>query len=123
MIRCEGLKSKIPLFLLTLFLFASCSHFPFFRGAESEFDSGLALFNQGRYEEAIPYFRKASEIDPKYTKAYLYLGRSYLNLGRFLEAIPPLRTTLELSPDGGQKEIVNLLVDALMGARLLPGKE
>lgn len=114
-------RSKIPLLIfLTILFLGSCTGLrSFFRGAEGEFDSGLALFNQGRYEEAIPYFRRATEGDPKFGRSYLYLGRSYLNLGRFLEAVPPLRTALELSPHESRKEIYNLLLDALLSCRLL----
>ncbi len=98
------------------FLINSCSGAHFFSGAQYEFDKGLALFNTGKYEEAIPSFQKAVEIDPEYARAYLYLGRSYLNLNRWNEAIPPLRTALRLSPDETKREAVNLLIDAFFGA-------
>ncbi len=116
------MRRRLAAFLLVPLFVISCTHLNWLRGAESEFDSGFSLFSQGRYEEAIPHFRTAVEIDPKYGKAYIYLGRSYLNLGRYLEAVPPLRSALDLSPQDSEKEIVNLIVDALMGARIQPGK-
>ena len=85
--------------------------------AEQDFDIALGLFNQGRYEDAIPHFRKAIEAEPGFGKAYLYLGRSYLNLGRFMDAVPPLRTAFDLAPDETKNEISNLLLDAMMGIR------
>ncbi len=88
--------------------------------AEQDFDSGLALFNQGRYEEAAPYFQKAADADPRSGRAYLYLGRCYLNLGRFADAVQPLRAALELSPDDMQNEIFNLVLDAMMGGHPRP---
>ncbi len=114
------MKKRLLTGLLIPLLLVSCSHFHLFKSAESEFDSGLALFNQGKYEEAIPYFRYATEKDPKYTQAYLYLGRSYLNLGRYLEALPPLRAALEQAPQSMEKEVYKLLMDALIGAKILP---
>lgn len=39
--------------------------------AEQDFDIALGLFNQGRYEDAIPHFRKAIEAEPGFVKAYL----------------------------------------------------
>lgn len=85
--------------------------------AEQDYDLALGLFNQGRYEEAIPYFRKSIEVEPKFGKAYLYLGRSYLNLGRFVDAVPPLRTAFDLAPAETKNEITNLLLDAMIGIR------
>jgi len=105
----------IVLFMLVL---CSCAGVWIKRDARIEFDQGLASFNQGRYEEAIPRFRKATEIEPKYTEAFIYLGRSYLNLGRWTEAIASLRTAYRLSPEETKKEAVNFLLDALIGGAL-----
>ncbi len=98
--------------------FTSCAGLGFLSAAQSEFDKGLTFFNNGKYEDAIPHFRRATEIDPDFGKAYLYLGRSYLNLDRWTEALPPLRTAYRLSPNETKKEAVNLLIDALFGAAI-----
>lgn len=117
---CSARSGMLLLLVLALSSAASCSSVRcFFRPAETEFEAGLVRFNEGMYEKAIPHFRRATECDPKSARAYLYLGRCYLSLGRFLEAIPPLRAALELSPSQSGKEIYNLLLDALIGARLM----
>ncbi len=108
------IKKWIPL-VAVIFLINSCSGAQLFSGAQYEFDQGLALFNTGKYEEAIPRFQKAVEIDPEYARAYLYLGRSYLTLTRWNKAIPPLRTALRISPGETKREALNLLIDALFG--------
>ncbi|RJQ48159.1 MAG: tetratricopeptide repeat protein [Nitrospiraceae bacterium] len=87
-----------------------------FTDAASQFEKGIAFFNQGNYEEAIPHFRKATELDPNFGKAYLYLGRSYLNLRKWVDAVPPLRTAFRLAPEETRKEAFNILIDALLGA-------
>jgi len=110
-------KKKL-LLIAAIFIFSSCAGVGVRPDAQSEFDLGLALFNRGKYEEAIPHLERATEIDTDFARAYLYLGRSYLNLSRWLEAIPPLRTAFRLSPDESKKEVVNVLVDALFGAAL-----
>jgi len=84
--------------------------------AERAFESGLTLFNAGKYAEAAQYFAKAVEADPKFGKAYLYLGRSYLNLGRFRDAVEPLRAAFSLEPEQSRKEIASLLLNAFLGA-------
>ncbi|HMK59949.1 MAG TPA: tetratricopeptide repeat protein [Dissulfurispiraceae bacterium] len=98
-------------------LISSCALFGIY-SAQDEFDRGMSYFNRGQYEAAIPYFEKATDLDPNFTDAYLLLGRSYLNLGKWALAVPPLRAALQLSPEKTKREISNLLVDALMGGGL-----
>jgi tetratricopeptide (TPR) repeat protein len=93
----------------------SCAGLEVRSEAQLAFEQGVALFNQGRYEEAIPHLLKATELDPEFAQGYLYLGRAYVNLGRWGEAVMPLRTALRLSSDTTRKEIVPLLIDALFG--------
>jgi Flp pilus assembly protein TadD len=81
--------------------------------AQYEFDQGLALFNGGRYEEAAGRFRRATELDPNFGRAYFYLGRSYVSLKRWREALSPLRTAYRLSPDETKREAFDILIDAL----------
>lgn len=101
-----------------ILIFFSCAGLLINRDARIEFDQGLALFSQGKYEEAVPRFQKATEINPKYTEAFIYLGRSYLNMGKWTGAIGPLRTAYRLSPEETKKEAVNFLLDALIGGAL-----
>lgn len=104
--------------MAVFFILCSCAGLLINRDARIAFDQGRALFNQGRYEEAVPHFQKASESEPGYTEAFIYLGRSYLNLGKWSAAIPPLRTAYRLSPEETRKEAVNFLLDALIGGAL-----
>jgi len=104
------------LIIACVFIISSCAGLGIYPSAQYEFDQGLALFNRGRYEEAVAHFQKATEIDPEFAKAYLYLGRSYLNLAQWLNALAPLRTALRLSPAETRKEVVGILLDALFGA-------
>ena len=109
-------RTKTLLIITSVFILNACASLGIFSGAKNQFDQGMALFNRGHYEEAIPHFEKATEIDPDFADAYLYLGRSYLNLGKWVPAIAPLRAALRLSPDKSQIEIVSILADALFGA-------
>jgi tetratricopeptide (TPR) repeat protein len=111
-------KKTLVIISASILLFTSCAGIPFLSSAHQAFENGLSLFNQGKYVEAIPYFQKATELDPDYSEAYFYLGRSFLSLGRYIEAIQPLRTAFRLSPDSFKKEITNVLLDALIGAAL-----
>ena len=104
------------LLIVSFAIIASCAGIPFLSGAKQEFEQGLALFNAGKYEQAIPYFSKAAELDPNDVQAYIYLGRSYISLGKWGEAIGPLRTAYRISPTETRKEATSFLSDALVGA-------
>ena len=95
---------------------AACAGLGVRTASRAAFETGLRLFNQGKYNDAIPHFVKATELDAEFGQAYLYLGRSYLNLQRWFEALSPLRTAWRLSPGDTQKEMVSILLDALLGA-------
>jgi len=111
------MKNRVFIILaVCLFFLGGCASVGLFSGAKNEFDRGMALFNGGKYQEAIPHFQRAAELDPDFANAYLYLGRSYLNLGKWFEAISPLRTALRLSPETTKGDVIAILVDALLGA-------
>jgi len=84
--------------------------------AQYAHEQGLALFNRGQFAEAIPYFEKAVSSAPDFYQAHLYLGRSHLNLHAYGKALAPLRTAYRLSPNDFKREVVDLLIDALLGA-------
>jgi tetratricopeptide (TPR) repeat protein len=106
----------VAIAILCLFL-VSCASLKNWQ-AEGEFDQGTALFNQGKYQEAIQYFQKATDTDPGYYQAYLYLGRCYLNLRQYMNAVQPLRTAYRLAPDEFKKDVFDVLLDALFGAAI-----
>ena len=58
----------------------------------------MVLGNLGRYIEAIPFFEKVTELEPKNEKAWHNKGAALFNLGRFEEAIPVFEKALELNP-------------------------
>lgn len=93
----------------------SCASLDLPGSSQSAFEAGLGLFNQGKYEEAIPHFVKATESDPEVGRAYLYLGRSQLNLRRWSDALASLRTAYLLAPEETKQEVVQILIDALIG--------
>jgi tetratricopeptide (TPR) repeat protein len=93
-----------------------CASLGIITSAEHEFEMGLSFFNRGQYDEAVPYFVRATELDAHYADAFIYLGRSHLNRARWPQAIPPLRTAYLLSPVRTQDEVLNSLIDALLGA-------
>jgi tetratricopeptide (TPR) repeat protein len=82
------------------------------------FERGVTLFNQGRFEAAIPHFQEATREDPDFAPAYFYLGRSYISLSRWRSAIQPLRAAVRLAPNESKGEIMTVLTDAMFALAL-----
>ena len=108
---------RLPVLLVGLLLgwLTACAHVGVPSDAQVAFEQGLHLFQRGQYAEAIPLLQEATQRDPNFGQAYLYLGRSYLNLAQWSNAIPVLRTAFRLAPEASKHEVTQLLVDALVG--------
>jgi tetratricopeptide (TPR) repeat protein len=109
-------KRVIAGWLLTIVVLSGCSTLGHFQAGQASFERGLTLFDQGRFEDAIPHFREAIADNPDHGMAYLYLGRSYISVRRWRDAIQPLRAAHRLSPGQTKDEVFNLLLDALLAA-------
>lgn len=108
------LERQLITVIAAALFFYSCSVLPrIVSNAQYEFDQGLALFNSGKYQDAVPRFQRAIELDANFGRAYLYLGRSYVSLRSWGKALPPLRQAYQLAPDETKREVVNILIDAL----------
>ena len=70
--------------------------------AVDEFDKGIEFYNKGfaeNYKKAAEHFEKSIQIDPKYSQAYLYLGRVDNALFEDQKALAALKTAIDLDPD------------------------
>ncbi|MGH7928011.1 MAG: tetratricopeptide repeat protein [Candidatus Binatia bacterium] len=106
---------KALVITLAVLLFSGCAALKG-SSAQSSFDRGLTLFNQGRFEAAIPQFQRATREDPEFAQAYFYLGRSYISVSRWRSAIQPLRAAFRLAPMEAKAEIMTVLTDAVFAA-------
>jgi serine/threonine-protein kinase len=60
---------------------------------------GIFYVDQGRYEQAIPMFRRVTELTPDNRWGYSNLGMAYYNLGQLDQAAAMWRRTLQIQPD------------------------
>jgi tetratricopeptide (TPR) repeat protein len=70
--------------------------------ARDELDKGIEFYNKGNepnYRKAAEHLEKAVAIDPKYSQAYLYLGRVRSALFEEREAVASLKQAVEIDPD------------------------
>ena len=56
-------------------------------------------FNQGRYEDAIPPYRRVTLLAPRYAIGHNNLGAAYMLAGHFDEAVQEFSSSLALRPD------------------------
>ena len=112
-LEIRKLKYIVLISILIITLFTSCAGLRTGDSALAQFEKGLSLFNRGKYDKAASHFIRATELDPDYTKAYIYLGRSYIGLKQWHSALHPLRTAYRISPDQAKTEVSNLLIDTL----------
>ena len=112
-LEIRKLKNIFVISILVITLSGSCAGLLTEGSALAQFEKGLSLFNRGRYENAATHFIRATELDPDYTIAYIYLGRSYIGLKQWYSALHPLRTAYRISPEKTRTEVSNLLIDTL----------
>ena len=61
-------------------------------------DLALLYAKQQRNQDAIDYFQRAIQLQPKYVHAHLSFGKFYQDLGRMADAEAEYRTAVRLSP-------------------------
>ena len=76
---------------------ALVAHHPV-RSAADWFNLAYLLEDAGRYDEAIPAFRRAVELNPKLDRAWYGLGLTLIRLRRLDEAVEALERNTKLQP-------------------------
>lgn len=66
--------------------------------ADELLEAGLASFNAGNAQAAIPLFERVVQIEPQHKHAWNDLGLAYLRVGKYDEGIAALRKQLEVNP-------------------------
>lgn len=56
------------------------------------------MVNLGRYEDAIKYYNKALQINPRYENAWYNKGAALYGIGKYNEAMECFDKTLEINP-------------------------
>src|SRR5579864_6027814 len=72
------------------------------KAAVDQLDKGLEFYNKGfadNYRKAAEHFQKALDIDPKFSQAALYLGRTYNSLFDEKKSEAGFRRAIEIDPD------------------------
>jgi eukaryotic-like serine/threonine-protein kinase len=68
------------------------------------FSGGMKMINEKGDAEAIPFFRRAVELDPAFAMAYASLGTAYYNLGQGRLAMENMKRAFELRDRVSERE-------------------
>jgi tetratricopeptide (TPR) repeat protein len=101
-IRRLAIFAVLPLLAISLLLFVS-SGCPLVRSeAEKAYERGKTLAKQGNYDEAIVEFKRAIELKPDYSNAYVRLGEVYRTQKKYDEAFQAFRSGIEKDPQSSR---------------------
>lgn len=81
--------------------------------ANSLYNQGVILWNQGKAVEAQPLFEQAITADPKMADAHYQLGMVLLNQGKMADCVKPFTEYLKLAPTGKNADDVKKLLAAI----------
>src|ERR1700722_4376228 len=90
---------KLLLFFLSIILIAPAAAKAANAQAQEYDELGLALYRQGLYAKAIPYFQNAVQADPADWQGYEDLGNSYFKINANTEALSAYQKSLQINPD------------------------
>jgi serine/threonine-protein kinase len=72
------------------------------KDAEAQYNLGLALSKDAKWDEAISHFKQALRIDPKLAKAHNNLGLALRHMGKLDEAVGHFQIALRIDPKDAQ---------------------
>ena len=99
--------------------------------AKAQHEMGVQLHELGKWEECVPYFKRAFELDHSFTKALYFAGNALYKLGRMEQARGLLEQAVKKAPEDcdslvclaaveraeGNDEAALALFDAAIGVR------
>ncbi len=91
------LINVVFILLLVLMTSAQCQ-----QTVENWFNKGLALYDQGKYDDAIKCFDETVKLDPNYADAWLGKAIALDDLGKYDEAILAYDEAISLDPNNAR---------------------
>jgi tetratricopeptide (TPR) repeat protein len=88
------LRTSTSLVLLASFLCSGCNRDP-----KKFVAQGNQSFDQGKYPDALIYYGRALQLDPRLAEAHFKIAQTHLKMKSWNAAFGELRRTVELQPD------------------------
>ena len=67
--------------------------------AERSYSQGVAQLSRDDYQRAVPFFERATDLDPNYAEAWYQVGFAYGVLGRHQDALKASKQAAKLRPE------------------------
>lgn len=68
------------------------------KNLENLVEKGLEFLNNGDYEKAVPYFKKALDVDNSYAEGYYFRGYCYVKMKEYEKALLDLDNSIKIDP-------------------------
>lgn len=103
-LRMIGRPEAADTLFVTRWVADSLANKPLEKSSNWVLERGKLRYSQGakdttKYVEAIPFFQRKIDLDPKSYEAYYYMGLSLRELGRLPESLEALKKASEIAPD------------------------
>ena len=72
------------------------------------YSQGRSMLNEKGDVDAVPFFKHAAELDPKFALAYLSLAASFINMGENAQALANIRKAFELRDKVSEREKLSI---------------
>ena len=95
-----SVRTSSALFFLLLVFCAGCNRDP-----KKFLAKGNASYDQGKYPEALIYYGRALQLDPRYAEAHFKPAQTQLKLMSWSAAFAELQRTIELQPDNWEAQV------------------
>ncbi|MFN3966216.1 MAG: FliG C-terminal domain-containing protein [Endomicrobiia bacterium] len=83
------------------------------------FSYAVSLYNEGRYEESLPYFEYCVQLSPRNSDVYQYLGNALYTIGRYNDALTYFEKALDCNPQNQElKTFVEQFKASLVGEKM-----
>src|SRR5215472_11866145 len=66
---------------------------------------GNQAFDQGKYPDAVLYYGRALQVDPRFAEAHYRMAQTHLKMKSWSSAFAELRRTVELQPDNWKAQL------------------
>ena len=88
------------LFSLAVVLLAGCNRDP-----KKFLAKGNQSFDQGKYPDALIYYGRALQLDPRFAEAHFKLAETHLKMKSWASGFSELQRTVELQPDNWKAQL------------------
>ena len=76
------------------------------------YNIGVIFYNKAKYDEAVKYFKKSTEINNEFADGFYQLGMTYTAQNKIPEALAALKRFMELDPESPNYQTAKAIVEA-----------